>query len=142
MANFIHIRSAKFPILPGEEDELVNEGTYGKALAEYVQTGLRNRGYDAPFICCEDWGWWVELKTAPFTFGVCIYSGSRDSDAVDFICTHNAHGPRKRSWKKLRFAATGPHVERLMTDLVSMFADDSEIECFGHVDDFADAMFR
>jgi hypothetical protein len=47
---------------------------YGKALAQYLQLKLGERGYDAPFICCEDWGWWVELK-APFTFGVCIYCG-------------------------------------------------------------------
>ena len=72
MKTFIHIRSTRFPILPGEEEELLNEGTYGKALAEYLQAELAKRGYDAPFVCCEDWGWWVELK-APFTFGVCIY---------------------------------------------------------------------
>ena len=28
-----HLRSAKFPVLEDEEEELVNEGTYGKALA-------------------------------------------------------------------------------------------------------------
>ena len=72
MDKLIHIRSAKFPILPGEREELVNEGMYGKALAQYLQGKLRERGYAAPFICCEDWGWWVELKAAPVAFGVCI----------------------------------------------------------------------
>jgi hypothetical protein len=48
MEKFIHIRSAKFPILPGEKEELVNEGMYGKALAQYLQEKLRERGYDAP----------------------------------------------------------------------------------------------
>jgi hypothetical protein len=57
MGKFIHIRSSKFPILPGEKEELVNNGMYGKALAEYLQAKLRNRGYDAPFVCCEDWSW-------------------------------------------------------------------------------------
>ena len=33
MDRFIHVRSKKFPILPGEKEELVNEGMYGKALA-------------------------------------------------------------------------------------------------------------
>ena len=37
MGNFIHIRSSKFPILPGEKEELVNDGMYGKALAEYLR---------------------------------------------------------------------------------------------------------
>jgi hypothetical protein len=49
MNKFIHIRSAKFPILPGEKAELVNEGMYGKALALYLQQHLSDRGYDAPF---------------------------------------------------------------------------------------------
>ena len=69
MVGFIHIKSSKFPILPGETDELVNEGMYGKALAEYLQDKLAARAYDVPFVCCEDWGWWVELKAAPFTLG-------------------------------------------------------------------------
>jgi hypothetical protein len=33
MEKFIQIRSAKFPVLPGEEEELVNMGMYGKAVA-------------------------------------------------------------------------------------------------------------
>ena len=32
MSTFIHIRSDKFPALPGEDDEIVNDGMYGKAL--------------------------------------------------------------------------------------------------------------
>jgi hypothetical protein len=59
---FIHIKSAKFPVLPGEEDELVNGGTYDKALAQYVHSELKKRSYRIPFICCEDWGWWVEIE--------------------------------------------------------------------------------
>ncbi|MEO8271005.1 MAG: hypothetical protein ABI557_14880, partial [Aureliella sp.] len=75
MGKFIHIKSAKFPILPGEKEELVNEGMYGKALSKYLQVKLTDRDYDVPFVCSEDWGWWLELKTAPFAFGVCIQSG-------------------------------------------------------------------
>jgi hypothetical protein len=40
MHKFILIRSSKFPILPGEKEELVNDGMYGKALAEYLQAKL------------------------------------------------------------------------------------------------------
>lgn len=39
-AAFIHIRSDRFPVLPGEEDELVNEGTYGKALSQCLKDRL------------------------------------------------------------------------------------------------------
>lgn len=45
MDRFIHIRSTKFPILPGETEELVNQGTYSKALAMHLREKLIERGY-------------------------------------------------------------------------------------------------
>ncbi len=128
MDKFIHIRSSKFPILSGEKEELVNEGMYGKALAEYLQTKLRERGYDAPFVCCEDWGWWIELKTAPFAFGVCIYSGPEEDGPVDFACTSGATATRKWSWKRFRFVETSPWVDKLHEDLLTVFRADKEVE--------------
>jgi len=128
MGKFIQIRSKKFPILPGEKEELVNEGMYGKALAQYLQTKLVERRYDAPFIVCEDWGWWVELKTAPFTFGVCIYCGPEAKDPLDLFCTDGAPGPRKWSWRKFQFVDTKPWTEKLHDDLVVIFRADPEIE--------------
>jgi hypothetical protein len=128
MNKFIHIRSDKFPILPGEKEELVNEGMYGKALAEYLQTMLRARGYAAPFISCEDWGWWVELKTAPFAFGVCIYCGPVTAGPLDLFCIDGATGPKKWSWRKFRFIETAPWANKLHDDLVSIFRADSDIE--------------
>ena len=130
MNKFIHIRSAKFPVLPGEKEELVNEGMYGKALAEYLQAQLRERGYDAPFICCEDWGWWVELR-APFTFGVCIYCGPERDGPLDLYCTDGATVRKKWSWRGFRFIDTTPHVTKLHNDLVSIFLADPDIQVLG-----------
>jgi hypothetical protein len=128
MDKFIHIRSPKFPILPGEKGELVNEGMYGKALAQYLQGKLKDRGYDAPFIGCEDWGWWVELKNAPFTFGVCIYCGPEVVGPLDLFCTDGAPDRRKWSWRKFRFIDTAPWVSKLRNDLVSIFQADPDVE--------------
>ena len=125
---FIHIRSAKFPILPGEEEELVNEGTYGKALALYLQEHLKGRGYDAPSICCEDWGWWVDLKNAPFAFGACIYSGPPNEGALDLYCTDGAPALKKWSWRQFRFLDTTPYVDKLHSDLVAIFEADPEVQ--------------
>lgn len=136
MRKFVHIRSAKFPILPGEAAELVNEGTYGKSLAEYVEAKLRERGYEVPFICCEDWGWWVELNCAPFAFGVCIYSDHSSEGPADFVCAHSVHGPRKWSWKKFRLFDTAPYVEKLIADLITVFNVDSDVEFVGVYDEF------
>ena len=128
MDKFIHIRSTRFPILPGEKEELVNEGMYGKALAEYLQGKLRERGYDAPFICCEDWGWWVELKTAPFTFGVCIYCGPERDGPLDLFCTDGATTRKKWSWRRLRFVDTTRYVKKLQEDLVSIFRAHRDVQ--------------
>jgi len=131
MGHFIHIRSAKFPILPGESEELVNEGMYGKALAHYLQVKLQERGYDAPFYCCEDWGWWVEIGGAPFTFGVCIYSGPRTDGPLDLFCTDGAAAPRMWSWRRFRFIDTTAHANRLHADLVAIFQADPEVQVLG-----------
>ena len=136
MSKFIHIRSSKFPVLPGEEEELINEGTYGKSLAEYVQSKLRERGYDAPFVICEDWGWWVHLNEAPFSFGVCIYS---DQDAVqrgEFVCTDSLIKSRKWSWKNLGFVDTSPWGEKLHSDLLSIFQTDEDVSILEVSDEF------
>jgi hypothetical protein len=128
MDKFIHVRSAKFPILPGEEKELVNEGMYGKSLAEYLQKKLTERGYTAPFVCCEDWGWWVELKGAPFAFGACVYCGPKKGDLLDLFCTDGAVSPKKWSWKKLGFIDTTPWKTKLHEDLVAIFKADPEVQ--------------
>jgi len=96
MVNFIHIRSVKFPILPGEAEELVNEGMYGKALAVFLLERLRERGYRVPFFCCEDWGWWVHLKDAPFCFGVCIYCAGETGGLLHLSCL--AGPPEEKKW--------------------------------------------
>lgn len=121
MGKFIHVRAAKFGIQPGEQAELVNDGTYGKALAEYLRTKLIERGYAAPYVCCEDWGWWVELKTAPFAFGVCIYGIERPDGSLDLCCTDGAAGPRCWNWKQFRFLDTRLWAEKLHADLLAIF---------------------
>lgn len=136
MGQFIHIRSDKFPILPGEEDEIVNDGMYGKALAEYLQSKLGNRGYDVPFVCAEDWGWWVALDGVPFRLGICIYSGREMGKPDDFVCTDSIDKARKWSWRKFGFIDTSASVEKLHADLLAVFRADKDIEILGVTDEF------
>ncbi len=136
MGPFIQIRSSRFPILPGEKEELINDGAYGKALAEHLREQLADRGYDAPFTCCEDWGWWVELKNAPFSFGVCVYSGQEEDGPIDFACNDGAAGPKIWSWKKFRFIDTTPWSKRLHEDLIAIFQTDEDIEIIGVTEEF------
>lgn len=133
---FIHIRSAKFPVLPGEEDELVNEGTYGKALAQYLETQLKARSYDVACICCEDWGWWLELRGQPFVMGVCVY-GSPDLPKTHELCvTISPEAGRCWSWRQFRFVdRTGP-VTKLFAELREILVADPAIEVLGYPEGF------
>lgn len=135
---FIHIRSSKFPILPGEDEELVNEGMYGKSLALYLQAALRQRDYEVPFVCCEDWGWWVELKSPPVKSGVCIYACPAANQPVDFVCTDGAVKKKQWSWKKLGFVDTSAWIDQLHRDLVDIFQADCDVEIIAISDEFPD----
>jgi hypothetical protein len=128
MNKFIHVRSPKFPVLPGEKEELINEGMYGRALAEYLQAKLQERGYEAPFVCCEDWGWWVELKNAPFKFGAAIYCGPETKGPRDLFSTDGVPAPKKWSWSKFRWIDTSPWTKKLHEDMVAIFRSDPEVE--------------
>jgi hypothetical protein len=136
MANpFIHIKSAKFPILPGEEEELVNDGIYGKALSQYLEARLKERGYDVPFIYCEDWGWWVHIRGQPFTLGLCVYAFGL-SDFQELYFTISTEPGRRWSWTRFRFIDTTSHVEKLFSDLKTILAEDPDIQVLGYPEDF------
>ena len=74
--------------MPGEDDELVNEGMDGKACAQYLQSNLSSRGYSVPLFVCEDWEWWVEVQGLDFTCGLGVYGMQiDDSDDLDICVT-------------------------------------------------------
>lgn len=133
---FIHIRSAKFPILPGEEQEIVNEGTYGKALALYLQTAIRELGYPSPLLCCEDWGWWVGVAGQPFTLGLCVYGFAVDGQLSEFCVCAGPEAPRAWSWKRFRFLDRTAVAARVHEDTLAILTRDPEIEVLGCPEDF------
>lgn len=128
---FIHIKSGKFPILPGEDEEIVNEGTYGKALSQYLQERLEARGYEVPFICCEDWGWWVEIWGNPVTTGVCVYATSLLPETHELCVAVTPDPGKKWSWRRFRNVRTTDIASKLQADLTDIFNDDPEVEVLG-----------
>ncbi|MEN1682082.1 MAG: hypothetical protein AAGJ46_21085 [Planctomycetota bacterium] len=136
MRRFFLVRSAKFPVLDDESEELVNEGTYGKALALYLQSALRDRGYDTPFVCCEDWGWWVELKLPQKAIGVCCYRLSPEAGISDFVCSPSPESPRMWSWRRFRFVDLSDQIAALRQDLTSILESDPDVEFVGEYDEF------
>lgn len=129
MGPFLHIRSTRFPVLPGEDAELVNEGMYGKALAEYLNEHLSARGYQTLGLCCEDWGWWIGLSGFPFPFGVCIYGQKGDDGQLDLSITDGATPCLRWSWRQLRFVDNGARAAaaELHGHLVAIVRADPEV---------------
>lgn len=121
MTPFIHIKSAKFSTLPGEAEQIINEGADGKALVEYLADRLHEFGCGALFSYYEDWGYGVELTGYLFAFVVCIYGclcadGRRDHDLSE-----EASPTRRWSWRRFRFECTGVEeaAATLQIDLVA-----------------------
>lgn len=135
---FIHVRSKEFIILPGEAEELVNEGTYGKVLAVYLERALAERGWEVPFVCCEDWGWWVEIGGQPYTLGLCVYGAPDLAETNELAVKCSLDPGRRWSWRRFRFVDTSPRVERLNADVLAVFEGDPEIEVLGYLDDTPD----
>lgn len=133
---FLHVRSSKLRVMPGEEDELVNEGTYGKACAYYLQSNLVRMGYTVSQAVCEDWGWWVGVKGSADTLGIGVY-GMRidDTDDLDLCVTVLVPRGRRWSWRRLRWIDTTAEVDRLHQAMRSVFEADQDITVIGEFSD-------
>ena len=122
-----HLRSSKFPIQPREEEEITNPGTYGQALAEYMQKSLQARDYSVPFICCEDFGWWVEVKLERTSVGVTCIRAHEDDGPCDFAVVAG-DCEMKWSWKHFGRVNISSELEALEKDLLDVFTKDTDIE--------------
>lgn len=128
---FIHLYSPKFPILEGEDEEIGNPGMYGRALSTYIQEGLQKKGYESPFLCAEDWGWWIEIKGAPFKVGVCVYSGPGKDGVPEYGVLVGIKSARSWSWSSFKMVETKEWEDRVFGDLLALFESDPHIEVFG-----------
>jgi hypothetical protein len=132
---FIHIESQKFPIAPGEQAEDTH-GVFGKALAEYLAGKLDAKGYDNPSTCCEDWGWWIEVRGQPFVLGLCVYGASDASEKPELCVKISRDAGNCWSWKRFRLVDTTKRVEQLFGDLNDILSSDPEIRILGLTDRF------
>ena len=135
MASFLHIRSEKFPVLDGEKDELVNPGTFGKSFAQFIESTLIKAGYHVPFIVCEDWGWWVEVKLSAKSIGITCYRDHDENTDCEFVCSPSPEKNKVWSWSKFRFVDIGSELAAIRQTLREAFEADPEIEFLGESDE-------
>lgn len=136
-ATCIEIHTGKFPILDGEEQELVNEGMYGKALCQYLERELPGSGLAVTRYLCEDWGWWIEVREGEFVLGLQIYADCEaDENPERYAIMSSVSEEKKWSWKKFRAEDMTDRVTRIMDRLERLLSADPEIRLVRRHDDF------
>jgi hypothetical protein len=104
----VELRTDSFPAMAEEDDE-VNPGRYGKALALWLQQELTARGLRAGSLVAEDWGWSVPLENP--TFRLWVGCGNLDEHEDGFLCFIEPTKPFVR--KGLKKVATADVVSRV-----------------------------
>lgn len=134
---WIKIETKKFPILAGEENEVVNEGMYGKALCQYLESTLPQFGLTVNFYCAEDWGWWVDITELNLNMGLLIYAHTVvGADPESYAIGSSITKPTKWSWKKFRKIDVSAQVTSMMNKLQNALEYDEDIYEVERYDEF------
>lgn len=134
-----HIKSDKFPILPGEEEEVINPGTHGKALAGYLAERLKEMGYTVPSYFAEDFGWWLEIKTPDTLSNIVLRRAQDEPEGTADFAISVSIDQRKWSWKRFRFADTEEFNRKLAHDVEAIFTANPDIVIVaGNFDSYPD----
>lgn len=131
------IESQKFPVLPGEDQEITNERMYGKALCEYLQTELPLAGINVPSYWNEDWGWWLAVERGAFKMGLCIYSDPTAAKGPErYALLPSIHQEKKWSWAKFRKVDVSKDVLELIAIVERVLKSDKDIPVVTRHDDY------
>ena len=124
MKTHVEFRSTLFPPYPNEEDE-INPCRWGKRLAEFIHSGLKDRGFDVIEPGAEDWGWMVEIRNDAFP--LFIGCGNIDGEDDEYLCFIEPSTPfvRRFLFKKI---STEAEVTRLQAALDSILSSEPMIK--------------
>lgn len=63
-APILSFESSAFPVIEGEDEE-TNPGIFGRSLAEWLSSQLKQRGMETSAVVPEDFGWCVPVTGQP-----------------------------------------------------------------------------
>ncbi len=86
----VEFRSSGFPPEPGEE-ERINPGRWGAALARFLRDELTSRGLAASEPIAEDWGYCIPIENPDFKLWVGC--GNYEEIPDGFLCFFNPSTP-------------------------------------------------
>jgi hypothetical protein len=83
MRTHVEFRSDAFPDEPGEEEK-INPGRWGSALARYLRQELSIQGFASEEAFAEDWGYAIEIENPAFNLS--IGCGNYQEYLDGFLC--------------------------------------------------------
>jgi hypothetical protein len=120
----VSFKSSYFPVEPGE-DEDINPGVFGKALAAWVADKLRERGVGVEKIVEEDFGRLVMVQRKPFMLWVgCANAENSTTDWQLFLAAEV--GPLRRIFQRVdptsSFSELMAHVRAIVEQIPGVSA--------------------
>jgi len=92
---------------------------------------------NVPSFCCEDWGWWVEVKSNDIEMGLCVYSDPESGDdPTRYAIMSSITEGKKWVWSKFRKIDVTQDVTRIMDSVEKLFKSDSEVTQVSRHDDY------
>jgi len=117
MRTHVEFDSTFFKPVPGEEEE-TNEGIFGKALAGFLVTEFRGKGYTTD-VNPEDWGWMVDLIPAGEDLGFSLWAGCSSLEENQWLVQIHPDKPVVRRWfKKIDVQSPVARVAELVEQFV------------------------
>ena len=113
--------------LDEEHDDYINPGLFALELADFVESSLRERGYEVKFRCQEDWGHWLEIDHAgKYTLAVCCGNAEDTENGLERhrVFVHPDKPVIRRWFRKIDVRED---VEKLSLAIRSLLADDPDI---------------
>lgn len=123
MHTAVEFRSNKFPSY-GTEVEGPNENIWGKRLAHYLISKLKEKGYKIRTTYTEDWGWGVELEHEPFRLWLGCSNLDEEPDGHRVFIEPSKPVVRVGLFKKVETTAD---VQKLAEDLKAILEADPDI---------------
>jgi hypothetical protein len=108
MRTRVEFRSDAFPAEPGEQEK-INPGRWGAALARYLRHELSTQGFSVKEPCTEDWGYAVEVDNPEFKLW--IGCGNFEEYPDGFLCFIIPDKPIV--WRRFRRIDTGERVDAI-----------------------------
>ncbi|MFH1128880.1 MAG: hypothetical protein V1699_05685 [Candidatus Omnitrophota bacterium] len=117
MKTKVEFRSAKFPAYENEQDE-INPGRWGKRIAEYLSSKLREKDITVGNIYLEDWGWAIPIEGQPVKMW--IGCGNYEEYPDGFLCFIEPSKPIiKKLFKKIDITENIARISKAIEQIIN-----------------------